>query len=67
MTEVKNREVLATTHTSESFKDFLVAIKGVLPSCTESYGINKSHQVEDEFLDYCTAAKKMQRKSQRLI
>ena len=32
MTETKNKEVLATTRASEWFEDFLVAVKGVLPS-----------------------------------
>jgi len=63
MTEAKNKEVLATTRTSEWFEDFLVAIKGVLPSWAESYGINKDHKVEDESLDYRTVANDLRKKA----
>ena len=63
MTETKNKEVLATTRASEWFEDFLVAVKGVLPSWAESYGINKDHKVEYESFDYRTVANDLCKKT----
>jgi hypothetical protein len=33
---------------SECFEDFLIAIRGILPTWAEAYGINKDPQVHDK-------------------
>ena len=61
MTVAKNKEVLATARAWEWFEDFLVAIRGILPTWATAYGINKDSQVEDNTLDYRTVANDLRR------
>ena len=61
MTVAMNKEVLATARTWEWFEDFLVAIRGILPTWATAYGINKDSQVEDNTLDYRTVANDLRR------
>jgi hypothetical protein len=61
MTKAKDKGVTAITRTSEWFEDLLVTIRGILPTWTEAYGINKDPQVKDNTLDYRTVANDLRR------
>jgi hypothetical protein len=65
MTVAEDKGVLATTRVSEWFEDLLVAVRGILPTWAESYGINKDPFVEDNTLDYRTVANDLRKVASR--